>query len=260
MKLYLSLLVVSYFLCSFSLANTVPKYINVCGDGAGWPPFTYHDQNKKVVGYTVEVLTKILNDQGIEVRFKLPPWKRCLAETKRGGKYSISVDSSYSKQRWEDYNYSKSYYEITPSLFYFGKNYPNGFPAFGSPAELLKVGTVCGLHGYNYTGFLKGLKNSQVNMEAKDFTALVKKTKQGACRSFLARFEPLVVFKRIGQDHGIGTEIKRVALPGEPKEKFYFLISRKVPYSAELKSIIDEGIDRLTKSGELKKIYDKYAH
>ena len=78
--------------------------INVCGDGAEWPPFIYWKRDKngektdQIEGYTVDLLTRVLNESNIKTKFFLPPWKRCLQKSVDNSQYTIALDASYSKE------------------------------------------------------------------------------------------------------------------------------------------------------------------
>ncbi len=238
--------------------------LNICGDGAEWPPYIYWERSKngaktgKISGYTVDLLKEIFSKKGIEITFHLPPWSRCLAEVERGGRYHIAVDSSFSHERDKKFLLTKHYYEITPKLFYSSKHYPSGFPDFSNSEELLKIGNICGLQGYNYVGFLKGLENSRLDMGAKDFNAVTAKTKAGFCQAFLARSEVIKGFKKIGSDFSIGKAFLSKRLPNSRREKFYMLISRKISEADSLKNTIDAGIKTCRSNGCMKNLEKKY--
>jgi len=52
------------------------KTINICDDGAEWPPYTYYkrvngEATKELVGYSVDVIREIFSKHGIEFTLKI---------------------------------------------------------------------------------------------------------------------------------------------------------------------------------------------
>lgn len=263
MKLqFISVILFSY---CFSQAGSLPKVINFCGDGSEWPPYIYHERDAsgrktgKIVGYTQELISAILSKKKIKATFDLPPWSRCLSESKKGGAYHVAVDSSYSKKRDNEYILSKEYYSISPRIFYLKSKYPNGLKTKKQVQDLIKKGSVCGLQGYNYVGFFKGLSNEQIDRGSKDHKSVISKTKKGRCSAFLARYEIVNGFKNLGNDLLSGTGITSSQLPGVQKEKFYLLISREIGFGNELKKAMDSGIAEMKRNGKMAKLLKKYV-
>ena len=180
--------------------------LNVCGDGAEWPPYIYWQRDKngektsKIVGYTVDLLSRVLSEANVTVKFFLPPWKRCLEKSVDNSQYTIALDASYSKEREKTYLLTRDYYHITPKIFYLKKNFPKGLPKFKSAANIFNIGTICGLFGYNYEGFSKGIDNNKINMDAKNFDSLTQMVASNRCKAFIARYEILAGFKNLGED------------------------------------------------------------
>ena len=239
--------------------------IRVCGDGGEWPPYAYFardtegNKTTNIEGYTIDVLKAILEENQIGVEFELPAWGRCLAKADEGEEYQIALDASYSDERAQTYLLTDPYYVITPKVFFSKKAFPNGFPSVNTVDELFALGNICGLFSYNYEGFSEGIKNSNVETGAKDFSALAGKTLRGRCSGFLARYEILVGFSALGQDYLLEGQIADTNLPGAKPDDFYMLISRNYQHSEELKLVIDSGIQTLKESGRLDEILKKYV-
>ncbi|OOE42608.1 substrate-binding periplasmic protein [Salinivibrio kushneri] len=75
--------------------------LKACGDGAGWPPYTF-EKGGQVQGYDVDVLNAIFGKEGVDVSVAMPPWKRCVLQTKAGN-YDIALSASYSEERDKDF-------------------------------------------------------------------------------------------------------------------------------------------------------------
>ncbi|NRA46119.1 MAG: transporter substrate-binding domain-containing protein [Oligoflexales bacterium] len=74
------------------------------------------NKTEKIVGYTVDLLSRVLKDANINTKFFLPPWKRCLEKSVDNSQYTIALDASYSKDREKKYLLTRDYYHITPNL------------------------------------------------------------------------------------------------------------------------------------------------
>ena len=236
------------------------KTIRVCGDGAEWPPYHYYKRvngnvTKEVTGFSVELLEAIFNPNGLKIEVELPPWKRCLSDTK-SGKYQIALDSSFNEERARTYLLSAQHYALTPAYFYLKTANPEGL-SVDRASELWNKGSVCGLFSYNYEGFAPGVDNSNIDLGAKTFKELIEKTKKGRCNTFLARLEILTGFSAIGTDYLQG-QFGYHPLPDGEVDPFYLLISRQYEFKYELKELIDTGLARLRKEGVLKVLLEKY--
>ncbi|WP_306330971.1 substrate-binding periplasmic protein [Vibrio injensis] len=224
----------------------------ICGDGGGWPPYHF-EKERKVIGYDIDVLEAVFSPLGLTITVDLPPWQRCLRETNLG-RYDIALSAAYSEERDKDYILTDYYYTLQPSYVYSSITYPEGLPI--RTAQDIDGFRVCGLQGYNYTGF--GVDDSKVRKNGKTFDQVVKMLEANRCDVFLARYEILAGFKASeGIDH-LTNGLKVVSIPGISGDKFYMLISRSIPDGLELKSIFDQHIKQLRVSGELDRMIEKY--
>lgn len=232
--------------------------IQVCGDGAGWPPYTFFKREdgkktKEIAGYDVDVLNYIFSKQGIKVTFAMPSWNRCLKLTEAGNPYQIALSASYSKERDTKYLMTRDYYITKPYYFYSRKKYPQGINITGKE-DFLQY-KVCGLFAYNYAGF--NVPFGKIDQGSENFDSVVKKTHAGRCDLFVSRYEIIAGFASIDINYlegGLGYS----PIPGATQDKFYMLISRNYKHANRLKKIIDEGITDMEKSGKLGKILEKY--
>ncbi|WP_163832118.1 substrate-binding periplasmic protein [Spartinivicinus ruber] len=234
--------------------------IHACSGEEEWPPYAFFQRmngkkTKEVKGYTIDVLTNILTHHQIKLIVNLIPWQRCLKWVALNKRYHIVLDASYNAQRDESYLLTRDYYQLTPYYFYANKSFPNGLEV-KNPINLTKYGTLCGLHGYNYTNF--GVNDSVVNKGARDYASLVVKTLSARCSFSLARYEIIVGFKLVGQDFFLDKKLRYARIPKTNPENFYMLISKNYQYAHELKSILDKGITQLERTGKLHSFLKKY--
>ena len=74
-----------------------------------WAPWTYHDESDNLVGYDVEVATKIAEKLGVEPKFVEGEWDGLLAGLD-AGRYDIMVNGvDITPERAEKYDFSTPY-------------------------------------------------------------------------------------------------------------------------------------------------------
>ena len=74
-----------------------------------WAPWTYHDENDNLVGYDVEVATKIAEKLGVEPQFIEGEWDGLLAGLD-AGRYDLMVNGvDVTPERAEKYDFSTPY-------------------------------------------------------------------------------------------------------------------------------------------------------
>ena len=82
--------------------------ITVAMEGT-WAPWTYHDEDDNLVGYDVEVATKIAEKLGVEPQFIEGEWDGLLAGLD-AGRYDIMVNGvDITPERAEKYDFSTPY-------------------------------------------------------------------------------------------------------------------------------------------------------
>lgn len=83
-------------------------YITIAMEGA-WAPWTYHDEDDKLVGYDVEVGQAIADYLGVEARFVEGEWDGLLAGLD-AGRYDVMINGvDYTEERAEKYYFSDPY-------------------------------------------------------------------------------------------------------------------------------------------------------
>lgn len=227
--------------------------IKVCGDNAGWPPYTY-EIDEQVVGYDVDVLNTILTPAGIHFSVRLLPWARCLHLTQLGH-YHIALSASFNEERARNYHMTLPYYTVQPSYIYNSKRFPDGLN-ITQPKDLLDH-KVCGLQGYNYNTF--GIPSTLVDRETRTFGQVVQKTLAARCDLFLARYEVLAGFAQLGEDH-LRDGLVAVAIPTIAPESFYMLISRAHPEADAILTLINQRLRTLKQDGMLDQLLQQYLN
>jgi len=234
------------------------KTIRFCGDGSGWPPYTYTlaDNPDQILGYDVDVVRAILAPHDIKAEFFMPSWKQCLEHSEAGNVFHVALSASFHPERDKKFLYTDSYYETEIHYFYAKSRFPKP-PNVLIAADLFGYGRVCGRYSYNYEG-TGVLKNDKLALIGKSFSALVSRTLSGYCTFFIARPSAIVGFGLLGKKLFTENEIEYFPVPGADKDHFYMMVSRQFPQAEELRQILNEGIARLKKSGRLQAILDGY--
>ncbi|WP_417783023.1 substrate-binding periplasmic protein [Terasakiella pusilla] len=232
--------------------------IRFCGDGSGWPPYTYMDRHEPgiVKGYDVDVIHEILDPLGIELEVHFPSWKQCLERTADGHAFQVALSASFEQSRTEHFIYTRSYYRTQQHYFYARDRFETA-PVVKRAEDLLRYGSVCGRYSYNYEGAGQ-LKNTDIKRVAKSYSALVARTLNGDCAFFIGRPSVLKGFRLVGENLIDNDLLAHAPVPDAKPDYFYMLISKNTPYANELKTILDDGIKRLQENGRLTAILQKY--
>ncbi len=93
--------------------------ITVATEGT-WAPWTYHDENNKLVGFDVEVAEKIAEKLGVRAEFIEGEWDGLLAGLEVG-RYDIMANGvEVSEERAEKYDFSAPYGYIRTAIIVRG--------------------------------------------------------------------------------------------------------------------------------------------
>lgn len=225
--------------------------LNICGDGANWPPYTFI-KDTKVQGVDIDILNAILPVYRIRFKVEMVDWKRCLEGTEKNI-YQIALSATRNKERQRTFIFTRAYYSVSTEYFYSKRQHPTGFH-IRQPSDLL-YHHVCGLRGYNYNTF--GIDSNQVNRSSHNYDQLIKRTMAGRCDLFLANREILAGFAILGK-HYDDPDMVSAQIPGIRKDNFHMLISKRYRYRKLLKELLDKGIDQLEKKGGLNAIINHY--
>lgn len=227
------------------------EMLKFCGDNAGWPPYTYENDGA-VKGYDLDVLAAIFDPMGVKFEVQMLPWKRCMQDTD-AGRIHVALSASANDERRKTFRLTDYYYTVQPSFIYQKSRFPDGIQM--SAEEAKTKYRICGLRGYNYSGF--GIDSEAVERTTNNFEQLLSKTAAGRCDIALARYEILAGFELIGKKL-LTDAWAHNAIPGIAGDKFYMLVSRNIPNSEQLEKQISDGIAKLRSEGELEELLKPY--
>ena len=100
----LILLFLGGYIVSFGFSTKVmaapPKTIKICIDTNFWYPFTFQEGGK-AMGMHVDIVTRALEELGLNHKFTPMPWERCLKAEAKRGRVDAIVSASYKPDRAE---------------------------------------------------------------------------------------------------------------------------------------------------------------
>ncbi|HTI16079.1 MAG TPA: transporter substrate-binding domain-containing protein [Trinickia sp.] len=228
-------------MCAANLCRAgLPPVIAVCDDAAEWPPYTYYDRTNgetthALTGFSVEYLQRVLANKGLRFSLELLPWKRCMAEVQEGH-YAMILNASNNEERARTFLVSRPYYTLTLVYFYDAQR-PR--PTVKSATDLRAL-QLCGVRGYNYAPF--ALQPDMIDTDAKDLPQALHKLKHGGCDVVPDRLEIVLGYQLLGVINLQQAGIRYAPVPGLPRSPFSMLVSRNVPYAAELLAVLNDGI------------------
>lgn len=233
------------------------QVIRVCGQIAEWPPYLYFKRDlggptDEVTGYSAEMLQLSLERKGLRHTFDMLPWKRC-TESVRLGMHDMMTDLAGNAERSKTYLVSKPYYS-QHLVYFYDTSRPR--PAVETAADLKKF-RLCGINGYTYAAF--GLSSAQMDTGSQDLMQSLLKLKNNRCDAVPERLEIALGYQALGKVDFKVFGIGYGALPDLAPSPFHMMVSRNVPYAAELLEVLNEGIDTLGRSGEAKRLAAKYG-
>ena len=217
--------------------------ITVAMEGT-WAPWTYHDEDDNLVGYDVEVATKIAEKLGVEPQFIEGEWDGLLAGLD-AGRYDIMVNGvDITPERAEKYDFSTPYAfnrtavittkdndSINTLEDLNGKNTANTISSTYAQLAEQYGATVTGVDDLNQTFelLLSGRIDATLNAEMTYYDYMKEHPDANAKIAVLT------------------DDANEVAIP-----------MRKGDETATLRTAIDTAIDELRADGTLKELSEKY--
>ena len=128
-----------------------------------WAPWTYHDENDKLVGYDVEVGTKIAEKLGVTPTFVEGEWDGLLAGLD-AGRYDIMVNGvDITEERSKKYDFSTPYaYNRTAVIVGSDNDTIHSLEDLKGKhtAVLRQLEAKRGLSGTSYNGLTRPIRNA----------------------------------------------------------------------------------------------------
>ncbi|MFC7419044.1 substrate-binding periplasmic protein [Iodobacter arcticus] len=226
------------------------KSVRVCGGQSEWPPSSYYvdAQNKKIEGYSVDVLRGIFKSAGYQIEIQLLPWPRCLAEVQKGTDFQIAMATSRTAERETKFLFSQPYLYLTPGYIRHTKN----ATALGNNIKK------CGINGFNYQAFNLA-SATEIDSTANNYESVVNKLKVGRCDILLEYVEVAQALLRM-ERHGLQNKYFKVEkLNAAPPIAAHFIVGINSNQSKETIILLNNGLDLLEKNNKLKNMLVKHT-
>jgi polar amino acid transport system substrate-binding protein len=242
------------FLCQTVFSGALKaETITLVADA--WPPFNGIPESNRE-GYMVDIVREIFTEQGYGIHYKLLPWKRAVAETRKG-----NFDGVIGASPSDAVGFIFPEQELTRNVlsFYVKKDNPWKYTGVES-LQQLSLGVI---HGYDYRQWL----NDYVSKHSKDKQQVQIVTGEDPLRRNLKklinnRLDVIVdneaAIRSVAKSMGILADIKAAGYGTEPSF-CYIAFTPNRPSSKQYADILSQGIISMRKSGRLQEILDKYG-
>lgn len=142
------------------MGQAAAQPVQICDDSGEWPPYSYFPRGGDKVeisvltGAMIELVEQIFTLIKLEYNITAMPWKRCLHEVATFAQsqgYEIAIEGTLNEKRLAAYYMRTPVYTTTGAYWYSQQKFPQGLAIDGP--EDLKGYKLCGILGYNYTGY-----------------------------------------------------------------------------------------------------------
>jgi polar amino acid transport system substrate-binding protein len=241
--------------CAQPAQPRIPQPIQFCSNEV--PRVFYKRVNGRptdeVTGYSFDYVKGILSPLHLAFKVELIPFPRCLADVEHGSR-AVVLHAIGNPERDKKFLVSKPYFE-SHGMYFYRKSNPVG--EVKSLADLHRF-RVCGLEGRNYNDW--GFEDGQIDMGAKTTVAALGKLNLGRCDVVLSQFEAVMGLRWISDfDPTQNPDLAWGEVPGMPAKESHFMVCPNLLYSQELLKILNDGIDRMTRSGKARELERKYS-
>ncbi|MCM1045279.1 MAG: transporter substrate-binding domain-containing protein [Candidatus Gastranaerophilales bacterium] len=209
-----------------------------------WAPWTYHDENDKLVGFDVEVAEKIAEKLGVQAVFVEGEWDGLLAGLE-AGRYDIMVNGvEYTDERAEKYDFSVPYGYIRTAIIVNGDNTEiNSFEDLDGKSTANTISSTYAQLAEQYGASTTGVD---------DLNQTIQLLLQGRIDATLNAEVTFYDYMNVHPE----ADLKIAALTEEASH--VCIPMRKGEDSASLREAVDQAIEELREEGVLSEISVKY--
>ncbi|WP_186644812.1 substrate-binding periplasmic protein [Fluviispira vulneris] len=247
-------IILLFFLINLIFINKVfsqeKKVLNFESDD--WCPYTCDEKSEIGKGIFVEIAEQIFKNQNYNVHFELMPWARVL---KRGEKGEIDGIVGAYKEGREQFIFPKEPFIQSINSFLVKNNSTWKYKDFES-LKNIHLGLIL---GYIYGGNLANIKKYAKKIsESGGENAIQKNLVRLNINEIDANLDEHNVLVYHLNKMEFNKSMKFVGDLGK-KSGLYLGFPKEKPNSQKLADIFDKGIINLKKTGEYKKILNKYG-
>lgn len=217
--------------------------ITVAMEGT-WAPWTYHDEDDKLVGFDVEVAEKIAEKLGVKAVFVEGEWDGLLAGLE-AGRYDIMVNGvEYTDERAMKYDFSDPYGYIRTAIIVNGDNTEiNSFEDLDGKSTANTISSTYAQLAESYGATTTGVD---------DLNQTIQLLLQGRIDATLNAEVTFYDYMSVHPE----ADLKIAALTEEASHVCIPL--RKGEDSASLREAVNQAIAELREEGVLSEISEKY--
>lgn len=225
-----------------------------------WAPFS-GDPKSDAPGFMVEIAEKIFAKHGLKVEYELMPWTRVLKEVE-AGHFDAAVGAS--PEDAPNFIYSQEPQgKWTVACIVLASNpwqYGGTIDSLSNVTAAASLGYVYGADsaGNDIDKYIEKNKGKSVEVLSGDFPLQSAIGMLRKKRVDVVLETPEVFFDAVKQLKLDPAEF-RVAAEVRPRTPVWVGFSPNLPTSAQYAKMMQDGMIELRKSGELKKILDKYG-
>lgn len=233
--------------------------IRACAQDVDTPPFIYRSQqSQQLRGYTLDVLQRLLQEQGHQLqKIDRLPWRRCVSQLQLGV-YQLALDARTGQFEGGQLLATQPYYQLHNLYFYSRKRFPKGL-RIASLGEL-NAYRLCSLAGQGYESF--GIDTRQVDSGTNNYGALIGKLHTLRCDLFIEARE--IVAGHLLLDATLGDKLRHpnldeAPLPGDKANTgLHLLVGHEIDRRLGLLQSLNDGIGTLRNNGSLAKMMFEY--
>jgi polar amino acid transport system substrate-binding protein len=217
-----------------------------------WCPYNCVPKSEKP-GYVVEIAREIFKKSGHKVVYKILPWERALSSTMEGINDGVLVATPFSMPKGI---FQKNHFGFYSMNYYVKKKNKWNYTSLKS-LENKEIGAIS---GYSYgEPFDKWSRSHSSNIQFLFGT--FNPTLRNFNKLLIERIDVFIedhnVANYIMNKHQITNKFRSAGVNGEA-QPVYIGFSPSNEYSKVYTKLLSDGIIKMRKSGDLKKILDKY--
>lgn len=237
-----------YCLCASVRADTV----TILADE--WYPMN-GSPNASNPGYMVEVAQQILEAHGHTLDYRLVPWKRSIIEVRKG-----NADCIFGAYKTDaiDFIFPAESLGKVEFTFYAHHNFDWTYQGLDSLSSI-RLGVIS---GYSYSPEIDNYIKKNRNRPSVQLMTGEKALEKNIRKLMANRIDVIVEFEQVMREKLMQLElVSKLKSVGSliPAEYIYIACSPNKESSSYYTQLFSQGILSLRKSGELKKILDKYG-
>ena len=237
------------FICSVSAEETKVKFS--IGE---WEPYT--GEKIENFGMTTEIVTAACKAVGLQAEYDFSPWKRAENNVLKGSHFG-TFPYKEIQERTANYLFSNTLFSSSFGILKYKKNTKTSSFTFASVEDFktYNVGIVAG------TAAIKNpLNKAGVTVEdVPTGDQNLKKLEAGRIDFYID--DKAVIFQALKRNYSAEQIAQFEFLKSDFGEKndFKIMISKKYPESQAILEKINDGLAKITESGELQTILTKYG-